>query len=393
MEGAGGAEAASPLAAAAAAAATAAAAPAAVGGHTLVAPDAWRAAYAERLFVSAGGGGGALRLAVYRTAAGAAAADAPVVLLLHGANYSAVSFNLLVQKLSPVAAVVAFDMRGHGGSDDAPPLPPTGAPSAAAPQQLVADSDALVRDCVAVVRAAIVPRYGGGAKVVLVGHSLGAALATHVAAAWEGVPRDGGGALPALAGLVLIDAQEGTALAGLAALPDLLARMPHAWAAPEAAVEWVLSAGVLRLPASARATVPAHLEWLPAGGGGGVGWRAWPFMVSTGDAWRGGVEGTNARLLAAPCPKMLLLPDADRLDRELIVAQMQGKYALRLVAGVGHVMHEDAPDKVAEAILQFLSRARLTADLEAHMLAERLERSRAAAARLASSSHPTAPPH
>lgn len=103
-------------------------------------------------------------------------------------------------------------------------------------------------------------------------------------------------------------------------------------------------------------------------------------MVGSGDAWADWFAGTNARFLAAPCPKLLLVPDPDRLDPELVVAQMQGKYQLRPIAGAGHVLHEDAPDKVAEAILTFLSRAGLTAGSEARLLAARLERSRAAAA-------------
>lgn len=36
----------------------------------------------------------------------------------------------------------------------------------------------------------------------------------------------------------------------------------------------------------------------------------------------------------------------DRLDKELAVGQMQGKFQMQIVGHVGHAVHEDAPDKV-----------------------------------------------
>ena len=40
---------------------------------------------------------------------------------------------------------------------------------------------------------------------------------------------------------------------------------------------------------------------------------------------------------------MLLLAGMDRLDTELTVGQMQGKFQLTVLPKAGHAIHEDAP--------------------------------------------------
>ena len=88
---------------------------------------------------------------------------------------------------------------------------------------------------------------------------------------------------------------------------------------------------------------------------------------------------TTARFLAAPCARLLLLPDADGLDAPLAAAHMRGACEVRPVPGAGHVLHEDAPDKVAEALRAFLSRHGLSSRAEEALLREKLRRARAAA--------------
>ncbi|RYG79385.1 MAG: hypothetical protein EON59_16315 [Alphaproteobacteria bacterium] len=75
---------------------------------------------------------------------------------------------------------------------------------------------------------------------------------------------------------------------------------------------------------------------------------------------------------------MLIITSPDKLDEDLLVAQMQGKFETRIVLGAGHVIHEDAPDKTAEGILHFISRHGLTKDGEAALLRAKLERARTA---------------
>jgi len=54
-----------------------------------------------------------------------------------------------------------------------------------------------------------------------------------------------------------------------------------------------------------------------------------------------------------------MLAGVDRLDKDMMVGQMQGKFQMQVFHQVGHAVHEDAPDKAAESIAGFLSRQKL----------------------------------
>ena len=51
-----------------------------------------------------------------------------------------------------------------------------------------------------------------------------------------------------------------------------------------------------------------------------------------------------------------MLAGVDRLDDELTIAQMQGKFQTVLVPGAGHAVHEDEPRATADAIAGFVKR-------------------------------------
>ena len=70
-------------------------------------------------------------------------------------------------------------------------------------------------------------------------------------------------------------------------------------------------------------------------------------------------SGLSQLFLSCDCPKLLLLAGVDRLDRDLTVGQMQGKFQMHVVQKSGHVVHEDAPEQVAECIASFLVRNKL----------------------------------
>ena len=71
--------------------------------------------------------------------------------------------------------------------------------------------------------------------------------------------------------------------------------------------------------------------------------------------------------LGCTVPKLLLLAGVDRLDKDLTIGQMQGKFQMQVLPQSGHAVHEDAPDKVAESVANFLVRnkfAEPTSDFE-----------------------------
>jgi len=63
--------------------------------------------------------------------------------------------------------------------------------------------------------------------------------------------------------------------------------------------------------------------------------------------------GLSKKFLQARGGKLLILAGTDRLDRELIIGQMQGKYQLVVLPEVGHFLHEDAPGKTAGSVSFF----------------------------------------
>ena len=85
-------------------------------------------------------------------------------------------------------------------------------------------------------------------------------------------------------------------------------------------------------------------------------WRWRIDLARTEPHWRGWFQGLSARFLAVAGAKLLLLAGVDRLDRDLTVGQMQGKFQMQVLPQVGHTVHEDSPDRVAEVLAGFLVR-------------------------------------
>ncbi len=48
---------------------------------------------------------------------------------------------------------------------------------------------------------------------------------------------------------------------------------------------------------------------------------------------------------------MLFLAGAERMDTDLTVAHMQGKYEMHVIADCGHVIQEDQPAIVCQKII------------------------------------------
>ena len=53
--------------------------------------------------------------------------------------------------------------------------------------------------------------------------------------------------------------------------------------------------------------------------------------------------------------KQLILAGSERMDKELTIAQMQGKFQMEILPA-GHAVQEDVPERVAEVLASFLVR-------------------------------------
>lgn len=54
----------------------------------------------------------------------------------------------------------------------------------------------------------------------------------------------------------------------------------------------------------------------------------------------GWFEGLSAKFLTTRAARLLVLAGTDRLDNQLMIGQMQGKFQLVVVPGVGHMLQE-----------------------------------------------------
>lgn len=80
--------------------------------------------------------------------------------------------------------------------------------------------------------------------------------------------------------------------------------------------------------------------------------------------WPGWFQGLSNKFLSVPCAKLLLLAGVDRLDRDLTVGQMQGKFQMQVLPQAGHAVHEDMPDQVADILATFLVRNKFAQPLD-----------------------------
>ncbi len=58
------------------------------------------------------------------------------------------------------------------------------------------------------------------------------------------------------------------------------------------------------------------------------------------DVLSGWFTGLSNKFLTARTARLLVLAGTERLDKELMIGQMQGKFQLVVLAGVGHMIHE-----------------------------------------------------
>lgn len=331
--------------------------------------------------------------------------EGPVLFFLHGGGFSALSWALLSAEVTALVKCrcIAVDLRGHGDtvtSDDTD-----------------LSAERMSSDVGEVVSTLFKDKPP---PIILVGHSMGGAIAVHTAIR---------GLIPTLIGIAVIDVVEGTAMDALSSMQSFLRGRPKVFDSMEKAIEWAVRSGQIQNLESARVSMvgqlksvgteetgPEELENVHGSAteviaeeaeeetegqndAGSVSGRSEssaninsPSLVSsalsvasqesskspsisshqggkytwridlsrTEKFWTGWFEGLSQKFLSCPAPKMLILAGPDRLDKDLTIGQMQGKFQMNLLPQCGHAVHEDLPDKVADILANFMLRHRVT---------------------------------
>ncbi|KAH6671458.1 Alpha/Beta hydrolase protein [Halenospora varia] len=265
--------------------------------------------------------------------------NAPLFITHHGAGSSGLSFAVLtseIRKRLPSAGILSLDARGHGSTNINP-----------VPESPDLSLDTLSSDLVTVVEKA---RTQMGWKtmpsIVLIGHSLGGAVVTDVA--------KGGRLGNSVLGYAVLDVVEGSAIDALQSMQTYLSTRPLGFPSLESGIEWHIRSRTIRNSLSARTSVPALLTHIEERGSRPWTWRT--DLAATQPFWEGWFVGLSKKFLEARGGKLLLLAGTDRLDKELTIGQMQGKYALQVFPEAGHFIHEDLPEKTAMVIVDFYKR-------------------------------------
>ncbi|KAF2088257.1 protein phosphatase methylesteras-like protein 1 [Saccharata proteae CBS 121410] len=299
-------------------------------------PVAWTEFFAQELYLETElGEGSHAKYHVYLTPP--ATPKTPVIVLHHGAGSSAMTFALFAQevrRLMPEVGLLAVEAREHG--------------SVVYTASGAVDNDMSIKklrqDFLNMIHLTK-GRMGWTSlpQMVLVGHSLGGAVVTDLAKSGELASHT--------IGYAVLDVVEGSAMDALKHMQSYLASRPATFPSLASGIEWHIRSRTLRNPKSARASVPSLL--MPTDKGN---W-AWKTDLTRTEAyWSNWFDGMSSKFLTGSGAKLLLLAGTDRLDKELMIGQMQGKFQLQVFPAAGHFLQEDLPDQVAHSIVEFLKR-------------------------------------
>ncbi|KAJ9657156.1 Protein phosphatase methylesterase 1 [Neophaeococcomyces mojaviensis] len=269
-----------------------------------------------------------------------ASLDAPLFCFHHGAGASGLSFASLTAALRsavPEAGYLSPDCRGHGETQT--------------PENQTLDLSlaTLATDLAFVINATHVQMgWQRLPPIILLGHSLGGAVVTEVA--YRKLLGN------AILGYGVFDVVEGSAMDALQSMESYLSSRPRSFQSVASGIEWHVRSRTIRNTTSARVSVPPllvqnQLEDSPAT------WLWRTDLSATKPFWENWFTGLSSKFLSVPgAGKLLLLAGTDRLDKELMIGQMQGKYQLQVFPDAGHFVHEDQPEKTAMIVADFWRR-------------------------------------
>ncbi len=268
-------------------------------------PIPWTTYFERELFIESKSGSTTTTHHAYLTSP---TGTAPLFIAHHGAGSSGLSFAVVgaeIRKRLPSAGILSIDARAHGSTKMSPES-----------DVVNLSLETLTADLLYVIEKT--KEQMGWTQLpplILVGHSLGGAIVVNVA--------KGGTLGSSVLGYAVLDIVEGSAIEALQSMHAFLSTRPSCFPSLENAIEWHIRSRTIRNTISARTSVPPLLRFNEESRSS----RPWLWRTDLGSTqpfWEGWFTGLSKKFLEAKGGKLLLLAGTDRLDKELMIGQMQG---------------------------------------------------------------------
>jgi len=179
--------------------------------------------------------------------------------------------------------------------------------------------------------------------------------------------------LKTIIGVSVLDVVEGSAMDALSSMTKILSSRPKRFNSAEQAIMWSIQSDTVRNVESARLSIPALIEPTQDGK-----FKWITDLIKTQPFWTEWFKGLSDKFLNSGTAKLLILAGTDRLDKPLIIGQMQGtiptqtllvvheliafvctykgKFQLTIFPDAGHFLQEDTPRKTAVCLVEFWKR-------------------------------------
>ncbi|KAF9194333.1 Conserved oligomeric Golgi complex subunit 2 [Haplosporangium sp. Z 11] len=148
----------------------------------------------------------------------------------------------------------------------------------------------------------------------------------------------------------------GVAIETLANMHGWLERRPNAFRSLDKVVQWGVKSGTVRNVESARVSCPPLV--VPSKESTSENpsyvWRT--DLAASEQYWEEWFTGLTQKFLSSKAGRLLVLAGTDRLDKDMTIAQMQGKFQLLVFPNSGHAIQEDEPERMAKELIAFWKR-------------------------------------
>ncbi len=269
--------------------------------------------------------------------------NGPNLVCLHGAGHSGLSFAPLAL-VNKNYRIISFDFRGHGYNTQTPSND--------------LSEKTLINDTIEVLNH-VHEKYPDE-NLILIGHSMGGSIATKTCCQILKEEEKYKELYKKMQGLMVIDVVEGTAMDALPFMENIVNNRPERFNSIQKGIEYMYKSGTIKNIDSARISVPPLLKEVVNKNGT----KTYSFKTNLMESkpfWNEWFIGLTKAFLSCNIPKTLMLAGIERMDKDLTIAQMQGKYKLSILRNVGHIMHEDKPEEVMKVIKDFITTFRITA--------------------------------